>query len=156
MSKTRLSDKLTKSLPMKGIGMRIRISWPAGEVFGVLGASETARLVFQALPHRARANTWGEEVYFDLPVKAVLDAGARDVVDPGTICYWVQGSSLALPFGPTPVSKGSECRLVTAVNILGNIEGNPRALGKIRDGDMVSVEVAKDDKRGATDEPKSS
>jgi hypothetical protein len=52
----------------------------------------------------------------------------------------VQGSSLALPFGPTPVSQGDECRLVTEVNVLGQIEGDPRDLGEVRDGEAIRVE----------------
>jgi hypothetical protein len=51
----------------------------------------------------------------------------------------VQGSSLALPFGPTPVSRGGECRLVTRVNVLGKLEGNPRLLATVRDGDPIEV-----------------
>lgn len=121
--------------------MRIRISWPAGEVFARLNDSQNARTVFAALPVSARANTWGEEVYFDLPVAAALAPDARDVVEPGAVCYWVQGSSLALPFGRTPVSRGNECRLVTAVNVLGKIEGDPRALASIKAGDPITVEA---------------
>lgn len=119
--------------------MRIRISWKGGEVFGKLKDTPTAKQLFAALPCTSRANTWGEEVYFSVPVKTSLEPDATDVVDPGTICFWVQGSSLALPFGPTPVSRGNECRLVTAVNILGEIEGDPRALAAIGDGDSVTV-----------------
>ena len=119
--------------------MRIRISWSGGEVFGTLNDSATARAVLDALPHTSDANTWGKEVYFSLPVAASLEPDAADVVDPGTICYWVQGKSLALPFGPTPVSRAKECRLVTAVNILGKLDGNPQVLAGIRDGDAVTV-----------------
>ncbi len=50
--------------------------------------------------------------------------------------------SLALPFGPTPVSQGKECRLVTKVNVLGRLEGDPRVLASVRDGDKITVEVA--------------
>ncbi len=122
--------------------MRIQIRWNDEEVTGVLDQTPTAKAVFEALPAKATANTWGEEVYFDLPVEAVLDSDARPVVEPGTICYWVQGRSLALPYGPTPASEGSECRLVTAVNVLGKLEGDPRILSHIQDGDTITVEQA--------------
>jgi hypothetical protein len=72
-------------------------------------------------------------------VSAKLEAGACEVVDPGTVCFWVQGSSLALPYGPTPVSRGDECRLVTKVNVLGKFEGDPRKLATVREGDTVEV-----------------
>ena len=122
--------------------MRIRISWDKREVFGVLKDAPTSRKLFSALPCSSSANTWGEEVYFGVPVSAELEPDAQQVVPPGTICFWMEGRSLAIPFGPTPVSRGNECRLVTKVNVLGRLEGDPRALKSIRDGDEIRVEVA--------------
>jgi len=123
--------------------MRIRISWDNGEVFGVLTDTPTTKKLLEALPCSSSANTWGEEVYFSTPVRTVLEADARQVVPSGTICFWVEGQSLAIPFGPTPISQGDECRLVTKVNLLGRLEGNPRVLKSIRDGDKIRVEVVK-------------
>lgn len=122
--------------------MRIRISWPLGEVFALLADTPTARALCAALPCESEANTWGKEVYFDVPVRAALEPDARQVVEPGAVCFWVEGNSLALPFGPTPVSEGDECRLVTRVNVLGGIEGAPSVLGTIRAGDAMRVEIA--------------
>ena len=101
----------------------------------------TAKQLLAVLPCEASASTWGDEVYFEVPLKALLESDAQQVVEPGTVCFWVQGSSLALPFGPTPVSKGDECRLVTKCNILGKIEGDPRRLKKVKDGDSIRVEL---------------
>ena len=123
--------------------MRIRISWDKGEVFGVLTDTPTANKLLEALPCSSSANTWGEEVYFSTPVRTVLEADAQQVVPPGAICFWVEGQSLAIPFGPTPISQGNECRLVTKVNLLGKLEGNPQVLKSIRDGDKIRVEVVK-------------
>ena len=97
--------------------------------------------ILAALPCEARANTWGEEVYFELPLKLALEIDAQQVVEPGAVCFWVEGSSLALPFGPTPVSKGEECRLVTRCNVLGRIEGDPRELKKVKAGAAIRVEL---------------
>jgi hypothetical protein len=94
-----------------------------------------------ALPYSAKAQTWGKEVYFSLPFDTELEPGATDLVEAGTICYWVQGRSLALPYGPTPASTGDECRLVTEVNVLGAIEGDPNAIGRIRQGQTVTVDL---------------
>jgi len=96
--------------------------------------------VLAVLPCKASAKTWGDEVYFSLPVAAQLEPDAEQVVDPGSVCFWVDGSALALPFGPTPVSKGSECRLVTKCNLLGKIAGDPGKLKSVRDGDEIRVE----------------
>jgi hypothetical protein len=90
---------------------KIRIKWPRGELTATLAGTPTAHAVLAALPARARASTWGDEVYFSLAAGVELEPDAREVVDPGTVCYWVQGASLALPFGPTPVSRAGECRL---------------------------------------------
>lgn len=121
--------------------MRIRIWWQSGEVLGELNDTPTARSLAKELPYTSRAKTWGDEVYFELPMKAQLEPDVRDVVEPGTICFWVQGHSLALPFGPTPISKRDECRLVTHVNVLGKLDGDPKVLGTVRDGEPISVEA---------------
>ena len=122
--------------------MRLQISWDKGQMFGVLNDTATAKKLSDALPCSSTANTWGDEVYFSVPVNAELETDAQQIVPPGTICYWVEGRSLAIPFGPTPVSRGDECRLVTKVNLLGKLEGDLRMLKSIRDGDQIRVEAA--------------
>jgi len=120
---------------------RVQIAWQGGEVTAHLRDTPTARQLLAILPCEAGANTWGDEVYFEVPLNAPLESDALQVVDPGTVCFWVQGSSLALPFGPTPVSKGNECRLVTRCNVLGTIEGDPRRLNKVKQGTRIRVEL---------------
>jgi uncharacterized protein len=124
--------------------LRIRIAWKGGEVIANLWGTSTSKQLLAALPCEATANTWGEEVYFELPVQATLEPEAEQVVEPGTVCFWVQGSALALPYGPTPVSKGDECRLVTRCNILGKIEGDPRELKKVKQGAAIRVDLLPD------------
>ncbi len=120
--------------------MQVKIIWESGQLTAQLNDTPTALLVWQALPCQSSASTWGEEVYFEMPVRAELADDARQVVDPGTVCFWTGGNSLALPYGATPVSQGNECRLVTEVNILGQIDGDPRALASVRDGMSIRVE----------------
>jgi hypothetical protein len=124
--------------------VRVRIAWQGGEVTANLRDTPTAKQLLTVLPCEASANTWGDEVYFDVPLRAVLEPDAQQVVEPGTVCFWVQGSSLALPFGPTPASKGDECRLVTRCNVLGKIEGDPRRLKNVKQGVTVRVELLPD------------
>jgi hypothetical protein len=121
--------------------VRIRIRWHTGSVEGILDESPTSAEVVNALPHTATAGTWGDEIYFSVPAESVLDGNPQTVVDPGTICFWVQGSSIAIPFGPTPIAEDNECRLVTAVNVIGKLEGDPRALASIDDDDTLTMEV---------------
>lgn len=119
--------------------VRVRIAWQGGEVTANLQDTPTAKQLLTVLPCEAKANTWGDEVYFEVPLKAVLEPDALQVVQPGTVCFWVQGSSLALPFGPTPVSEGDECRLVTRCNVLGKIVGDPRQLKQVKQGMVIRV-----------------
>lgn len=121
---------------------RIAIRWGDARLIARLDDTPSAAALLAVLPCDSIASTWGEEVYFTIPVSCRLEANARQVVEPGTVCLWVEGKSLALPFGPTPVSRGTECRLVTKVNVLGRIEGDPRALASVRDGDPIRVERA--------------
>lgn len=120
----------------------IRIVWPAGSVIADLQPGPTVDRLLAALPCESSINTWGEEVYFSLPVRAALEPGAQQVVPPGTVCFWVDGSALALPWGRTPVSRGGECRLVSPCNVLGRIRGEASVLKSARDGDPVRVEAA--------------
>lgn len=122
--------------------MKICIAFPRGKIFARVQDTPTAKALTAALPFDSTASTWGEEVYFATPISVKLEATAREVVDPGTICFWVQGNSLALPYGPTPASREDECRLVTRVNVLGEIEGDPRQLDEIQEGDAIQVTAA--------------
>lgn len=122
--------------------MRVRISWPNGELTAELADTPTTAALKAALPVKGSASTWGEEVYFSVPLSVDLEADARQVVDPGTVCFWVDGGALALPYGPTPISQGTECRLASACNILGAIDGDPQRLGSIKGGDEILVEPA--------------
>jgi hypothetical protein len=120
---------------------RIRIAWSAGAITVELRDTPTVTALLAALPCQASASTWGEEVYFELPVKTALEPDAQQVVDPGTVCFWVQGSALALPYGRTPASKGDEPRLVTRCNVVGKVVGDPRQLQSIKDGAALRVEI---------------
>ncbi|MDG9693083.1 hypothetical protein CJI59_08725 [Streptomyces sp. Alain-F2R5] len=120
--------------------MEIRISWPAGHLTAALDDTPTAQALAKALPITASAHTWGEEVYFDTGVSVSRETDARQVVEPGTVAFWTDGDALALPYGPTPISRGAECRLASPCNVLGRLDGNPRLLATVRDGDPVRVE----------------
>ena len=102
----------------------------------------TAKAIAAVLPFEARAQTWGEEVYFTTPVSAKLEADAKQIVEPGTVCFWTEGDALALPYGRTPVSTDERPKLASRCNVLGRIEGNPRDLQEIRSGDRISLSKA--------------
>ncbi|WP_128435503.1 cyclophilin-like fold protein [Streptomyces cyaneus] len=121
--------------------LRIRISWPAGHLTAALDDTPTTQALTKALPLVSTARTWGEEVYFDTGAAVPRETNARQVVDPGTVAFWTDGDALALPYGPTPISRGDECRLASPCNVLGHLDGDPRLLATVRDGDPVRVEL---------------
>jgi hypothetical protein len=120
--------------------MQIRISWPTGQLTATIDETPTSKALMGVLPFSATARTWGEEVYFETPASPAPEPDARQVVEPGTVAFWTDGDALALPYGPTPISRGDECRLASPCNVLGRIDGDPRRLASVRDGDPIRVE----------------
>ncbi|PYC77471.1 hypothetical protein C7C46_18705 [Streptomyces tateyamensis] len=122
--------------------MRIRILWPAGQATATLRSTPTSQALWAALPISSDASTWGEEAYFGTPVSVAREPDAEQVVAPGTVAFWTDGDSLALPYGPTPISRDGECRLASPCNLLGTLDGDPQALRTVRPGDPIRVERA--------------
>jgi hypothetical protein len=120
---------------------RIRFDFGTLTLDAELLNTPTAKAIAAALPVTSSALTWGEEVYFDVPVEVKREANARAVVTPGEIAYWPDGPAIALGFGRTPISQGDETRLASPCNIFAKALGDVKALGKVKAGTKVEVRV---------------
>jgi len=119
----------------------IRIS--AGEVSALadLNDTATAQAIWNALPIRAQASTWGDEVYFEIPVRMGTEKG-QAVVDMGDIGYWAPGRAFCIFFGLTPASRGEEIRPASPVTVVGRVRGDATVFRRVRDGAEIILERA--------------
>ena len=118
---------------------RVRFDFGTLTVDAELLDTPTARAGAAALPVAASALTWGEEVYFELPVKVEAEKDARAVVTAGEIAYWPDGHCIALGFGRTPISRSDEIRLASPCNIFAKAPGDVKVLAAVRGGTAVKV-----------------
>lgn len=120
---------------------QLRITADTVSATASLDDSPTARAIWEALPIEAKAETWGDEIYFSVPVTLKED-GAREVVQLGDLGYWPPGRAFCIFFGPTPMSRGGEIRPASAVNVFGYVEGDPTVFRTVRAGTGVRLERA--------------
>jgi hypothetical protein len=119
---------------------RIHITAGSVKLEAELNDSPTALAVAAVLPIQAAAQTWGNEIYFPVPVQQGLEADAAEVVAVGALGYWPTGAAFCIFFGTTPASRGDEVRPASAVNLIGKVLGDVRQLKSIRDGEPVRLE----------------
>jgi len=119
----------------------IRIEAGTVAVRAELNNTRTAKALLDILPLTATANTWGDEIYFDVPLNVEIENG-REVVEMGDVAYWPDGPSLCLFFGRTPASRGDEIRAASPVTVVGRIVGDPKVLKSVRSGAEVTVDKA--------------
>ena len=106
-----------------------------------LRSNKTASAIKNILPFKSIVKTWGDEIYFEIPIEESLDLenDAKDIINIGEIAYWIEGKCIAIGYGKTPISKGNEIKLAARTNIWGDALLNIKELNKIKDGDEVVV-----------------
>ena len=118
----------------------IRITAGSVSATAELNDSRAAAAIAARLPIEARAQTWGDEIYFDIGVAAPLES-PRETVQLGDLGYWPPGQAFCIFFGPTPMSRGDEIRPASAVTVVGRVTGDPRVFKRVRDGAGVTIEA---------------
>lgn len=124
--------------------MSNRITITSGSVTmeAELNDGPTAQAIWEALPITGRANTWGDEIYFTIPVQADQEPDARAGVAVGELGYWPVGNAFCIFFGPTPASDGPNPRAASPVNILGRVVGDATEFRRVGSGEEVILDMA--------------
>jgi len=121
--------------------MERQIRIKAGSVVAVaeLYNTKAAEAIWQALPFSSEVNTWGDEIYFRIPVEIGLESG-QEIVDFGDLGYWPPGSAFCIFFGQTPMSNKDEIRAASAVDIFGKVVDDAKVFKNVKDGEKMTVE----------------
>lgn len=119
--------------------MKINIAVNHEVLSAELDHNPTAQAIASALPIKGNANVWGEEIYFEIPLKLPLAVDAVEEVEIGTLAYWPTGNALCIFFGPTPVSTGSKPRAYSPVNVFGHIVEDATVLKNVPDGAPITI-----------------
>jgi uncharacterized protein len=109
------------------------------EVQAELNSTRTATAIWEALPLERPANTWGDEIYFSIPVRMETERG-QETVAMGDLGYWEPGTAFCIFFGPTPASIAQEIRPASPVTVVGRCLGDPTAFKQVRSGEVVQIE----------------
>jgi hypothetical protein len=120
---------------------RIKITAGQVEAWATLNDTHTAQKIWEALPLEARAQKWGDEIYFSIPVECE-PVNPKETVERGDLGYWEPGSAFCIFFGPTPMSVGDEIRPASPVTVFGHLEGDPTVFRAVRSGSKIVVERA--------------
>jgi len=122
--------------------MKIKITVGDLTVEGELDDTATGRKVAEVLPIRTSFSTWGDEIYFTIPVDSGLDETAREEVNLGDLGYWPTGKAFCIFFGPTPMSRPGRIVPASAVNVIGRVVGDATRLKTVMDAGDILVEAA--------------
>jgi hypothetical protein len=119
----------------------IRITAGTVSATATLHDSATAGAIWGALPIEAKAETWGDEIYFGIGLECGEEA-PKATVEMGDLGYWPPGQAFCIFFGPTPASRGEEIRPASPVNVVGRVTGDVTVFKRIRPGTPVRLERA--------------
>ncbi len=119
---------------------KIRIDAGGAVTTATLLENETADAIWEALPVTSESSRWGDEIYFEIPVRLAQARDARDVLEVGEVGYWPVGHAFCIFWGPTPASRGDEVRAYSPVNVFGSLDGDPLVFDDLPAGTEVRVD----------------
>ena len=119
----------------------INLKFLSFDIIIKLRSTPTANAIKSILPCKSIIQTWGEEIYFEIPTQKdlSLDNTAKDVINLGEIAYWIEGKCIAIGYGRTPISHNNEIRLAAKTNIWGDAKLNIKKLKNVKDGEEVII-----------------
>lgn len=120
--------------------MKIKIKIGRVSLDAQLNDTPTAEKVGKRLPLTTAFNTWGDEIYFTIPVEAELDDSAQEAVEIGDLGYWPTGRAFCIFFGLTPMSTQGKIIPASAVNVIGKVLGDATQLKAVMHEDAITVE----------------
>ncbi|MBM4313971.1 MAG: hypothetical protein FJ122_08650 [Deltaproteobacteria bacterium] len=118
----------------------IKITAGSVSISAELDETALAKTVAAKLPIETTPNEWGDEFYFEIPVRANLDETATKKVRIGDIGFWPPGNAMAIFFGPTPMSTGADPVPASAVCLLGRITGDATLLRQASGARKIRIE----------------
>lgn len=123
---------MSRSLRLTGNGETITLTLQEGNLTDE---------IFEVLPFETRISTWGEEIYFPVPVD-VEPGELTEELEVGDVVFWHEGQSLCVFFGPTPKSNGNQPVPADKVEVIGTVKEGLEDLTNLEAGDDLSVEEA--------------
>jgi len=118
---------------------KIKIKAGEIEIKAELKETPLAEKIFNSLPFSSKVNTWGDEIYFEIPVDEKIENGVKEV-EKGDIAYWPEGKCMCLFFGPTPVSHSGKIIPASEVEVFGKITEGIEKLKEVNAGEEIVVE----------------
>ena len=132
--------KSSRRIAQKKEERAVLLKFDGNDIKIILNETKTADKLLEVVPVKSRVNTWGEEIYFSIPLETGLENGV-EIVDIGTVAFWPPGSALCIFFGITPASGTDKPRATSPVNIIGRLadKNDIDYLRTVRSGDSVTL-----------------
>lgn len=104
-----------------------------------LATTATADRIWTQLPLNSTIETWGQSIHFETHVETGRDRTARLNIEPRDVAYWSEDDRIIVAWGPTPISRPSEIRMMRPCNVWATLLDDPSVLADITPGERVTL-----------------